>query len=101
VIRPSFRRRLELTRLLGDLVQRLEYHEAGSTWPDRCKTAHLATELDILIVRWGLLSIEGLRIDGDPATVETLIERGPESITREVAGRIRCECGLSEDERKN
>ena len=101
VIRPSFRRRLELTQLLGDLVQTLEYHESGSTWSDQCKTARLATELDILIVRWGLVSIDGLHIDGEPAVVDTLIERGPEALTRELSERIRRECGLTDDERKN
>jgi hypothetical protein len=40
-------------------------------------------------------------IDGEPATPALLIGKGPERLTREIAGRIRSECHLTEDERKN
>jgi hypothetical protein len=101
VIQPSLRRRTELTQALAELVQRLEFHEGGAGLRDRCAAAHLASELDSLIVRWGLLSVDGLLIDGEAATPEALIQNGPEGLCREIAGRIREECGLSEAERKN
>jgi hypothetical protein len=42
-----------------------------------------------------------LEIDGEMATPETLIEKGPANLAAEILGRIRGECGLSESERKN
>jgi hypothetical protein len=52
-------------------------------------------------VKWGLAGIEGLEIDSKPATPESLIERGPEELVREVLAAIRREAGLSEDEKKD
>ena len=40
-------------------------------------------------------------IDGEAATPELLIERGPAGLAAEVLRRIQAECGLNEDERKN
>ena len=31
-----------------------------------------------MYLAWGLVNIEGLTIDGEPATAERLIERGPD-----------------------
>ena len=45
--------------------------------------------------------LEGLRIDGEAATVESLIESGPENLAREIAEAIAEESSLNEDERKN
>ena len=42
-----------------------------------------------------------MTIDGDPATPALLIEKGPELLAREIVVRVRAECHLSEDERKN
>ena len=54
-----------------------------------------------MYLQWGLLSIEGLIIDGEPATATRLLEKGPEDLTREVVCAIKEQCGLSEPERKN
>ena len=58
-------------------------------------------QIDRLYLEWGLQAIDGLSIDGEAATPRLLIEQGPESLTREIVARIRGECHLSEDERKN
>jgi hypothetical protein len=58
-------------------------------------------EVDQLYWNWGLLAVEGLIIGGEPATKESLLERGPEALVHEILTAIRRECGLSEDERKN
>jgi len=52
-------------------------------------------------LEWGLEEIEGLTIDGEQATPQALIEKGPMDLAREILGRIKRECGLSEGERKN
>ena len=38
---------------------------------------------------------------GEMRDAETLIDRGPESLCREIAAEIRRECALSDEERKN
>jgi hypothetical protein len=50
---------------------------------------------------WGLEEIHGLELDGQPATAESLIERGPEELFVEALAAVKSECGLSENERKN
>jgi hypothetical protein len=45
-----------------------------------------------------------LRLEGrlrEPATPAALIEKGPLDLAKEMLGRIKSECGLSEDQRKN
>lgn len=99
--RMSFGRRLELLRRIRGLGQRLEYLNAGMSAAERLEAAAVAADVDREYLRWGLESVAGLRIDGEPADVEGLLERGPEDLCREMVGRIRAECELSEDERKN
>jgi hypothetical protein len=53
------------------------------------------------LIEWGLVAIEGLRIDGETPTARRLIESGPEKLTAEIAAVIRERCGLTEEERKN
>lgn len=45
-------------------------------------------------VRWGLKSIEGLVIDGEPATVETMIQDGPRPLYKLIAAEIQKAAGL-------
>ena len=40
-------------------------------------------------------------IDGQAATAEMLVEKGPESLSNEIVGAIQAELSLSEEERKN
>ena len=54
-----------------------------------------------LYIEWGLKTVEGLEIDGEPATPAALIARGPEELAVEVASCVVRECGLTEDDRKN
>ncbi len=54
-----------------------------------------------LYLEWGLAGIEGLHIDGEAATPETLIAAGPESLSEEIASSIQAELSLSDEERKN
>ncbi len=101
ISRMSFARRLELVRKVRDFAQRIEFLEAGSGEKDPFERSVLGAEIDRLYLDWGLLAVEGLTIDGEVATPALLVERGPEALAREIVGRIRAECHLSEDERKN
>jgi hypothetical protein len=57
--------------------------------------------MDRLYITWGVEEIRGLELDEGPATVEALIDRGPEELFVEALAAVRAECGLSENERKN
>ena len=99
--RISFGRRMELARSVLELSKKAQFREAGSSIDDAIEANILACEIDRLYLRWGLVSIQGLTIDGTDATAELLVEKGPESLAREIVRAIKAECGLSEDERKN
>ncbi len=99
--RISFHGRLQLTRMIGELLGRLQFHAAGTSIEDRAAASQVAGEIDRLYLEWGLLSIAGLTIDGGPCEPDAVIERGPEELCAEVVAAIKRECTLSADERKN
>jgi hypothetical protein len=101
IARMSFGRRLELTRAAREIGARIEYDRAGTSTVEKLDAAIGAAEVERLYLRWGLKSVEGLSIDGDPAGVEQLLEVGPEDLVREIVAAIKRECGLSAEERKN
>jgi hypothetical protein len=98
--RVSLLQRIELTKRVRELALRHEFLKAGDM------TDQLDANLGDLLVRrlyleWGLSEIAGLKIDGQPGTVELLIERGPEALSNEIVEAICTELELSEEERKN
>jgi hypothetical protein len=99
--RISFGRRMELSRRVREITQKTEFLEAGSELNDKIEAGILAQQVDAMYLRWALVAVEGLEIDGEPATAEQLLERGPEELTREIVTAIKEQCGLSEAERKN
>lgn len=100
--RMSFGRRLELTRQIKELAGRLEFLQAGKEGDKQEAEAWLlAGEIESVYLKWGLQSIDGLVIDGAPATTDSLIEKGPEALVSEAATLIRKEAGLTEEEVKN
>lgn len=100
-VRPSLASRAVLTaRVRGALEQR-EFEEAGTAITDQLAAAESALRIDKIFCEWGLLGVEGLEIDGRPATPEALIQDGPLELCREIAEAIRRDCHLGEDERKN
>jgi hypothetical protein len=99
--RISFGRRMELSRRVRELSRKAEFLEAGTALDEKIEANILAQEIDVMYLQWGLLSIDGLIIDGEPATAERLLEEGPEALTREIVDAIRDQCALSETERKN
>ena len=101
ISRMSFGRRLELTRKVRELGRRLEFLGAGKNAEEKMEESVLTAEIDRLFLEWGLRRVEGLFIDGQPATAETVIEHGPEELCQEILKAIKAECGLSEAERKN
>jgi hypothetical protein len=101
IVRVSFGRRIELARRIREIGRKMEYLEAGSDAREKLEATVLAAEIDRAYLEWGLVSIEGLEIDGAAATPENLVDHGPVDLAMEILGRIKSECGMTEDERKN
>ncbi len=101
VRRISFGRRLELLRQVREAAAKAEYLGASEDPREKLEASLLACELDRLYLLWGLEGIEGLEVDGRPATPESLVEAGPEGLCGEALQAIKAEFGLSEDEEKN
>jgi hypothetical protein len=101
IVRVSFGRRIELARRIREIGRRMEYIEAGSDARETLEATVLSAEIDRAYLEWGLVSVEGLEIDGAAATAETLVDRGPVELAMEILRRIKSECGMTEDERKN
>jgi hypothetical protein len=101
VARLSFGRRLELMRDVRELATKLEFHRAGQTEADHMDASLLSAEIDRLYVRWGLREIEGLAIDEERATPDSLAAAGPEELFIEALLAVKEQCGLTDPERKN
>jgi hypothetical protein len=99
--RVSFGGRIELARRIREIGRRAEYLEAGTDVRDKLEATVLAAEIDRVYLEWGLAGVEGLEIDGAAATTESLIDHGPVGLAEEILARIKGECGLTDDERKN
>jgi hypothetical protein len=101
IARISLGRRIELARRVREIGRKLEFFEAGNEARDKLEAAVLQCEIDRAYLEWGLEVVEGLEIDGEAATPELLVERGPLKLAMEILEKIRGECGLKDDERKN
>jgi hypothetical protein len=58
-------------------------------------------ELTPIAIGYMLQGIEGLTIDGEPATIDLVRQRGPDSLYAEIADAVRHEIELSTEEREN
>ena len=101
IYRMSLGRRIELAKQVRTLGQRLEFLEASNKQTDQTEASLITGEIDRMLLGWGLRGIEGLTINGTPATPETLIGDGPETLCRVALAAIKSECGLTGEERKN
>src|SRR5262249_6224185 len=101
VQKMSFGRRIELTRRIRELADRVEFLSAGDSAKEKLDSSLLTAEIERSYVLWGLTEVGGLELDGTAATRESLVSRGPEELFREALEAVKSQCGLSEDERKN
>lgn len=101
VARISVSRRIELARKIREIGRKVEFLEAGQDAREKLEAAVLVAEMDRVYLEWGLEEIQGLTIDGEAATPAALIEKGPLDLAKEMLGRVKRECGLTEDQRKN
>lgn len=101
IVRVSFGRRIELARRIREIGRKVEYLEAGNDPKEKLEATVLGAEVDRAYLEWGLIGVEGMEIDGAAASAATLIDAGPVDLGAEILARIKRECGLTEDERKN
>lgn len=99
--RISFGRRMELAKRVREISHKAEFLEAGNELRETIEANILSQEVEATYIRWGLVRIDGLTIDDEPATPDRLIEKGPEELAREIVKTIKGQCGLTEPERKN
>jgi hypothetical protein len=101
IARLSFGRRIDLARRIREIGRKMEYLDAASDVREKLEATVLAAEIDRAYLEWGLIAVEGLEIDAAAATPALLIETGPVELATEILARIKAECGLAGDERKN
>jgi len=101
IYRVSFGRRMELSKHVREITQKTEFLEAGNEAQEKIEASILTQQIDAMYLNWGLVSVEGLAIDGEEATPGQLIDRGPEELAQEIVGAIKRQCGLGETDRKN
>lgn len=101
IARISVGRRIELARRIREIGRGIEFLEAGNDAREKLEAMVLSGEMERVYLEWGLVEVEGLAIDGEVAGPVALIEKGPTELAGEVLARIKSECGLNEDERKN
>jgi hypothetical protein len=98
--RVSLSQRIELTKKVRELSIRHEFLQAGDA-ADQLEASLADLLVRRLYLEWGLAELSGLTVDEQPATVEMLVEKGPEALSDEIIAAIRAQLGLSEEERKN
>ncbi|MEI9972408.1 MAG: hypothetical protein WDO73_10355 [Ignavibacteriota bacterium] len=101
IAKMSFGRRADLMRQIRELARKVEFLEAGAEPGQKMDAALLRVEIDRMYVKWGVLAISGLELDGVEATPQSLAESGPEPLFREALSLVRSQAGLTADERKN
>lgn len=101
ISRCSFASRLALLEEIGQLSAQLDFARASAGAADQFTAAVLNQRIEQAYLRAGLLGVEGLLIDGAPATVDMLVAKGPEQLCREALQYIRREFELTDEERKN
>jgi len=96
----SLAQRIELSSRIRELTLRNEFLRGG-TPADQIEAQLADLLVQKLYVEWAVVDLKGLRIDGRPASLRDLIERGPESLVREISEAIIAHLELSDAERKN
>ena len=75
--RISFGRRMELSRRVREISRKAEFLEAGTELHEKIEANILAQEIDAMYLQWGLVSVEGLIIDGEAADASAVAGKGP------------------------
>jgi hypothetical protein len=101
VRRVSYGGRLELLKRVRELAARQAFHLSSEGAVERLDAEIAGREIRLKMIRWGLVRVDGLLIDGEAPAVDALIEYGPEGLVAEIAAAVEGQLSLTEEERKN
>lgn len=101
VKRPSLGERMNLVSLVREQTRKQEFLSASEESEQQLSAVLMDLQVQTCYLRWGLIEISGLMIDGELADPDLLLSRGPEDLVDEVLVAIRNGLGLTEEERKN
>lgn len=93
--------RIKLLRDLHGLYREVEFSNAGDSKSERLHAQLSSLRVDEVFLRWGVLAVEGMIVDGRPIAVEGLSEFAPLRLVTEILSRIRECIALNLDEEKN
>ena len=100
VRKVSLSQRIELLTKVRELTLKNEFLRAGEL-SDQIEATLADVLVQKLYLEWAVADIDGLEIDGKPASLQMLMERGPETLVSEIAAVVRGQLELSEAARKN
>lgn len=87
--------------MLRPLIARAEFVAADARPEQQLELVLLDRSVQQLCVEWSVQDLTGLLLDGEPATVHSLLEKAPELLVQELLVAIQGQLGLTPDERKN
>lgn len=96
----SLAQRIELNAKVRELTLKNEYLTSGNL-SDQLEAGMADVLVRKLYLEWAVADLSGLKIDGKPATLQRLIDSGPELLVSEMLQTIRQHLELSETARKN
>jgi hypothetical protein len=97
----TLRQRIKLIGELSQLYRAHDFHTAGSSPLDQLNAQLNALRIDEVVLKWGVIAVHGLVIDGHTVGPDELSERAPEELTAEILSRIRECISISVDQEKN
>lgn len=97
----TLRHRIKLLKEVHDLYREAEFSTAGSSKADRLNAQLSSLRVDEVFLRWGVIAVEGLVVDGRPIAADEVGELAPECLASEMLSRVRECMSLSSDEEKN
>lgn len=102
-------RLLSITKDLEPLAEKEKEDKAAGKEPVQSaevqaivsRAQEVAAEINIITLKWGVLSLDGYTVDDKPGTIDDLIENGPLRLSFEIFETIEKMIKLDGDEEKN
>jgi len=101
VRKMTLRQRIALLSELRELYQEAEFGKAGSSGSDQIRAQVSGLRIEERFLKWGVVQVQGLVVDGREVAVDELAEWAPEPLASEMLRRIAQCIGLTPGEEKN
>lgn len=99
--RMTLRQRITLLRDLHALYREQEFSTSGSSHADKINAQISSLRIEEVFLRWGVVDLQGLVVDGKAVEIDEVSERAPEGLVSEILAQIRECVNLTVDEVKN